>query len=84
MIQAALEFPLSAKDLVTKTILSLPEMLRPTTVNLARTKPPFRSATLMSSFKLSKCHRSVSIFKTRLFCTIFVDHPPALGLLTRI
>jgi hypothetical protein len=35
MIEAALEFPLSAKDLVTKTILSLPEMLRPTTVSLA-------------------------------------------------
>ena len=35
MIKVALEFPLSAKDLVTKTILSLPEMLRPTTVSLA-------------------------------------------------
>ena len=35
MMQAALEFPLSARDLVTKTILSLPEILRPTSVSLA-------------------------------------------------
>jgi hypothetical protein len=35
MIKSALEFPLSKTDLVTKTILSLPEMLRPTTVSLA-------------------------------------------------
>lgn len=35
MIQAALEFPLSKADLATKTILGLPEMLRPTTVSLA-------------------------------------------------
>jgi hypothetical protein len=35
MIKAALEFPLSKTDLVTKAILRLPEMLRPTTVSLA-------------------------------------------------
>jgi hypothetical protein len=35
MIQAALEFPLSARELVTKTILSLPEVLRPTSVSMA-------------------------------------------------
>lgn len=35
MIQAALEFPLSARELLTKTILSLPEVLRPTSVSMA-------------------------------------------------
>lgn len=35
MIKAVLKFPLSTTDLVTKTILSLPEILRPTFVSLA-------------------------------------------------
>jgi hypothetical protein len=39
MIKAALEFPLSKTDLATKTILRLPEMLRPTTVSLAEDEP---------------------------------------------
>jgi hypothetical protein len=39
MIQAALEFPWSATDLVTETILRLPEMLRPTSVRLAEDEP---------------------------------------------
>jgi hypothetical protein len=35
MIKAALEFPLSATDLVIETILRLPELLRPTSMSLA-------------------------------------------------
>jgi hypothetical protein len=35
MIKAVLKFPLSTTDLVTKTILSLPEILRPNFVSLA-------------------------------------------------
>jgi hypothetical protein len=39
MIKASLKFPLSTTVLVTKTILSLPEMLRPTSVSLAEDEP---------------------------------------------
>ncbi len=39
MIVAALEFPWPATDLVTETILRLPEMLRPTSVSLAEDEP---------------------------------------------
>ena len=39
MIRAALTFPLSMTDLVTKTIMHLPEILRPTVISLAEDEP---------------------------------------------
>jgi hypothetical protein len=39
MIRAALTFPLQMTDLLTKTILRLPEILRPTSVTLAEDEP---------------------------------------------
>jgi hypothetical protein len=84
MIRAALEFPLSKTDLATKTILRLPEMLRPTTVSLAEDEAAAPIGDVDVFCKLSKCRRSVSISKIRPLSMIFVAHPPAPGLLARI
>ena len=84
MIRAALTFPLSMTDLVTKTIMHLPEILRPTVISLAEDEPATAIGDINVFLDTFKMQRLAFISKTQLFSMIFAGFRKTLSLLMRI
>jgi hypothetical protein len=84
MIRAALTFPLSMTDLVTKTIMHLPEILRPTVISLAEDEPATAIGDInvfLDTFKMP----TIGVYlETQLSRMIFAGFRKTLSLLMRI
>ena len=84
MIRAALTFPLSMTDLVTKTIMHLPEILRPTVISLAEDEPATAIGDInvfLDTFNMP----TIGVYlETQLSSMIFAAFRKTLSLLMRI